>query len=92
MTDLQSRLLNRLRERGNGWGERCGVSPLELRRSLGVSDLELATEVYQLGDLGLVAWDGKATTAFNDPISLSGYYLTNVYLTQKGWEVSAKSN
>lgn len=54
--------------------------------------MELATEVYQLGDLGLVAWDGKATTAFNDPISLSGYYLTNVYLTQKGWEVSAKSN
>jgi hypothetical protein len=50
------------------------------------NDLDVATAVYALARLGLAGYDGETTTPFNDPLTLLGYHLTNVYLTDHGWE------
>jgi hypothetical protein len=84
---LTSRLLSYLHAHCMGWGEAHGISPFRLKEALGVGDLEVAAAVAVLSGMGLVGCDGKATTPFNDPSTLSGYYLTNVYLTSMGWEM-----
>ncbi|MEZ0265764.1 MAG: hypothetical protein ACAI43_13625 [Phycisphaerae bacterium] len=83
--DVRAALLAYLRQHCAGPGEAHGMSPLRLRQELGRNDLVVATAVYLLERAGLVGYDGKATMPFSDPIALSGYHLTNVYLTAKGW-------
>jgi hypothetical protein len=85
-------ILRVLYEQAHGHGPSHGLLPLRLREVFGMSDLELARKVFQLAEAGLVGYDMKTTMPFNDPSTLTGAYLTNVYLTQRGWEtISAQA-
>jgi hypothetical protein len=84
--DLDAQILKCLYENGGGWGESRGLPPTPIQTALGVRDVELAAAVYRLRNLGLVNYNCDTTTAFNDPIELAGFHLTNVYLTSRGWD------
>jgi hypothetical protein len=80
-------ILRVLYEQARGHGPSHGLPPFRLRDVFGISELDLARKVFQLAEAGLVGYDMKTTMPFNDPSTLTGAYLTNVYLTQEGWEI-----
>ena len=86
MHDLDAQILKYLYENGGGWGESRGLPPTRIQTALGVRDVELAAAVYRLTNLELVNYNCDTTAAFNDPVDLVGFHLTNVYLTSRGWD------
>ena len=88
MTEPESHLLRFLYEQTRGCGPVSGVAPHRMGQFLQLNDFELAGPLSALNDSGLIELDMIAMTTFNDPIALQGVQLTNIFLTQKGWEVA----
>jgi hypothetical protein len=86
LTPYQARVASYLLDHCRAPGQAGGVRPGPLVEAVGGGDVQVARAVYELAELGLVGYDGKATTPFNNPDYLAGYFLTNVYLTPHRWE------
>lgn len=86
MPPFQARVAWYLLEHCRGPGPGGGVPPHRLRQAMRADDLTVATAVYALARLGVAGYDGETTTPFSDPTTLQGYRMTNVYLTDHGWQ------
>src|SRR5262245_57543281 len=89
MTNVD-RLLSYLFEYGKGWGPTNGIEPMLLEDYLALSRKRFGGLLTHATKLGLIQYDTQATTAFNDPVALSGIRVLNVYLTEQGWDVACQ--
>ena len=81
---LHVRVAKYLLEHCRGPGPAGGVPPFRVREALGASDEQVAAAVDELARRGVARSDyGSGTGPFSDPP------LTNIYLTQHGWESQA---
>ena len=81
---LHVRVAKYLLEHCRGPGPAGGVSPFRMREALGATDEQLAAAVEELARRGVARSDSSfGAGPFGDPP------LTNIYLTQHGWESQA---